>query len=317
MGFPFHNPEVIIKCARYSTNRLISFTHDRVVSCSYDIFSVEDCRYMNVLMDLDLQDLSRIERKKTREVRVGDLILGGDHPVLVQEMTSTSTVDIDKTVDQIHRLEAYGCRLIRVAVLDAASARAIRHIKEQIHIPIVADIHFDYKLALLSIENGVDKLRINPGNIGGERNISIVVSAAKERGIPIRIGVNSGSLEKGIIKKYNGVTADGMVESALHEISFLERHNFYDTVISIKSSDIDLTVESNKILSSKVDYPIHIGITESGYGEEGKIRSIVGLGILLLSGIGDTIRVSMMASDRLQNLELCNRLLDKLGVPHI
>ena len=272
---------------------------------------------MELLKPSDYLELKKIRRKKTKEVRVGNLTIGGDHPLVVQEMTSTNTADIDKTVEQIQRLEKYGCKLIRVAVLDTASARAIKHIKEQVNIPVVADIHFNYRLALLAIENGIDKLRINPGNIGGPRNISIVVAAAQERGIPIRIGVNSGSLEKGIIKKYNGITAQGMVESALHEVSLLEKHNFYDTVISLKSSDIDLTVESNKILSEKIDYPLHIGITESGYGEEGKIRSIVGLGILLLNGIGDTVRISLMAADRIKNIQLCNQLLDELGIPHI
>ncbi len=270
-----------------------------------------------LLKEKDLSEIIRIKRKKTKEVRVGNLIIGGNHPVVVQEMTSTSTTDIDKTVKQILRLEDHGCKLIRVAVLDTASANAIKHIKGQVNIPVVADIHFNYRLALLAMENGIDKLRINPGNIGGPRNISIVVSAAKERGIPIRIGVNSGSLEKNLVRKYGGITAAGMVESALHEVSLLEKHNFYDTVISLKSSDIDLTVESNKILSSRVDYPLHIGITESGYGEEGKIRSIVGLGILLLNGIGDTVRISLMASDRVENIRLCGQLLEELSIPYI
>lgn len=270
-----------------------------------------------LLKEKDLSEIIRIKRKKTKEVRVGNLIIGGNHPVVVQEMTSTSTTDIDKTVKQILRLEDHGCKLIRVAVLDTASANAIKHIKGQVNIPVVADIHFNYRLALLAMENGIDKLRINPGNIGGPRNISIVVSAAKERGIPIRIGVNSGSLEKNLVRKYGGITAMGMVESALHEVSLLEKHNFYDTVISLKSSDIDLTVESNKILSSRVDYPLHIGITESGYGEEGKIRSIVGLGILLLNGIGDTVRISLMAADRVENIRLCGQLLKELNIPYI
>lgn len=269
------------------------------------------------LKEPGLSEINRIKRKVTKEVRIGNLIIGGNNPVVVQEMTSTSTEDIDKTVKQIHRLEGHGCKLIRVAVLDTASANAIKHIKEQVNIPVVADIHFNYRLALLAMENGIDKLRINPGNIGGPRNISIVVSAAKERGIPIRIGVNSGSLEKNLLRKYGGITAMGMVESALHEVSLLEKHNFYDTVISLKSSDIDLTVESNKILSSRVDYPLHIGITESGYGEDGKIRSIVGLGILLLNGIGDTVRISLMASDRVKNIRLCGQLLKELGISYI
>ena len=269
------------------------------------------------LKEPGLAGFNEIRRKKTREVKVGGLKIGGDNPVLVQEMTSTRTSDIDATVAQIHRLEDNGCKLVRVSVPDIESARAVKHIKEQIKIPLVADVHFNYRLALLAIENGIDKMRINPGNIGSAQNIARVVSAAKERGIPIRVGVNSGSLEKSIIKKYNGITADGMVESALNEVALLEKHNFYDTVISLKASDIGLTIESNKALSSRIDYPLHIGITESGYGEGGRIRSIVGLGILLLNGIGDTIRMSLTAPDRVENIRLCADLLEELGIDYV
>jgi len=267
--------------------------------------------------DPGLSGFKKIPRKKTREVNVGGLKIGGKNPIVVQEMTSTKTSDIDATVAQIHRLEEHGCKLVRVSVPDIESARAVKNIKEQIMVPLVADVHFNYRLALLAIENGIDKLRINPGNIGGERNIDRVVSAAKERGIPIRVGVNSGSLEKGIIKKYSGITAEGMVESALNEVALLEKHNFYDTVISIKASDIGLTIESNKALSEKVDYPLHIGVTESGYGEEGRVRSLVGLGILLLNGIGDTIRMSLTAPDRVENIQLCADLLEELGIAYV
>jgi (E)-4-hydroxy-3-methylbut-2-enyl-diphosphate synthase len=269
------------------------------------------------LKEPGLSGFKEIRRKKTREIKVGGLIIGGKNPVVVQEMTSTRTSDIDATVSQILRLQQNGCKLVRVSVLDVESAQAIKHIKGQIKIPLVADVHFNYRLALLAIENGIDKLRINPGNIGSAQNIARVVSAAKERGIPIRVGVNSGSLEKSIIKKYSGVTADGMVESALNEVALLEKHNFYDTVISLKASDIPLTIESNKVLSAKVDYPLHIGITESGYGEEGRVRSIVGLGILLLNGIGDTIRMSLTAPDRVENLRLCTDLLEELGIAYV
>jgi len=275
---------------------------------------MENINFLNVS---EFHELKKINRKHTKEVKVGNLTIGGNNPVVVQEMTSTNTNDIDKTVQQINRLADYGCKLIRIAVLDTASAHAIKYIKEQVNIPLIADIHFNYRLALLAIENGIDKLRINPGNIGGQKNISIVVAAAKEKGIPIRIGVNSGSLEKDIIKKYNGITAQGMVESALSEVLLLEKYNFYDTVISLKSSDIDLTVKANKILSSKVDYPLHIGITESGYGKDGMIRSIVGLGILLLNGIGDTIRISLMSIDRIKNIKLCYDLLNMLNIPYM
>ncbi len=264
-----------------------------------------------------MDKIAKIDRKKTREVKVGDLIIGGNNPVVVQEMTSTDTKEIDKTVTQIHTLEENGCRLIRLAIPDTASALAIKHIKGQVSIPLIADIHFNYRLALLAIENGAHKIRINPGNIGSVKKISRVVSAAKERGIPIRIGVNSGSLEKAIVRKYSGKKAQGMVESALNEVSLLERHNFYDIVISLKSSDIDLTVESNKTLSSKVDYPLHIGITEAGFGRHGIIRAITGVSTLLLNGIGDTIRISLMDTSRIENIRICYKMLEELNIPFI
>jgi (E)-4-hydroxy-3-methylbut-2-enyl-diphosphate synthase len=269
------------------------------------------------LNETEMSGIEEIQRKETKEVKVGGLRIGGKNPVVIQEMTSTRTSDIDATVSQINRLAKHGCKLVRVSVLDEESARAVKRIKEQVEVPLVADIHFNYKLALLAIESGIDKLRLNPGNIGGAGNVNRVVSAAKERGIPIRVGVNSGSLERSILKKYSGITAEGMVESALNEVALLEKHGFYNTVISLKSSDIGLTIESNKVLSSKVDYPLHIGITESGYGEEGRTRSIVGLGILLLNGIGDTIRVSLTTSDRLENIRLCRDLLEELRVPYV
>ena len=203
------------------------------------------------LKEPGLPGFNEIRRKKTKEVKVGGLKIGGKNPVVIQEMTTTRTSDIDTTVAQINRLEENGCKLVRVSVLDIESARAVKQIKKQIKVPLVADVHFNYRLALLAIESGIDKLRINPGNIGGAQNIARVVSAAKERGIPIRVGVNSGSLEKSIIKKYNGITAEGMVESALNEIALLEKHNFYDTVISLKASDIELTIESNKAMAAR------------------------------------------------------------------
>lgn len=264
-----------------------------------------------------LESIGRIERKKTEEVRVGNLLIGGNNPIVIQEMTTTYTADRDATVKQIHQLEQAGCRLIRVAVPDTASAAALKSIKEQINIPVIADIHFNYKLALLSIENGVDKLRLNPGNIGGSKNVSAVVSAARERGVPIRIGVNSGSLDKDILRKYGGITAKGMVESALREVSLLEKQNFHDTIISLKSSDIAMTVEANKILSKRVNYPLHIGITESGYGEVGLMRSAAGLGTLLFNGIGDTVRISLMNLDRVENIRACFALLDRLRIPYV
>ena len=257
------------------------------------------------------------KRKPTRPIKVGNLTIGGNNPVVVQEMTNTYTANIEQTVNQIIDLENYGVKLLRLAVPDIKSAYAIKEIKSQVNIPLIADIHFDYKLALISIESGIDKLRINPGNIGNPKNIAKVASAAREREIPIRIGVNGGSLGKKILKKYGGVSAQGMVESALNEISLLEKYNFYNIIISLKSSDVNMTVEANRILSSKIDYPIHIGITESGYGKDGKVRTIVGIGILLLNGIGDTVRVSLITQDRKENIKLCRDILDQFTIPYI
>ena len=258
-----------------------------------------------------------IKRKKTKAIKVGNITIGGNNPVVIQEMTNTYTANIDKTVRQIKDLEDFGVKLMRLAVPDIKSAQAIKEIKSQVDIPLIADIHFDYRLALIAIENGIDKLRINPGNIGNPKNIAKVASAAKERNIPIRIGVNSGSLDKNLLKKYGGVTSEGMVESALNEIFLLEKNDFYNIIISLKSSDVNMTVKANKLLSSKIDYPIHIGITESGYGEDGVIRSIVGIGILLSNGIGDTIRISLITQDRKENIKLCRDILEKFKIPYI
>jgi len=269
------------------------------------------------LESINLENIEKIERKKTREVKVGNIIIGGNKPIVVQEMTTTDPMYIDKTVNQIKKLEDAGCKLVRVSVPHEDSARAIKYVKNQVNIPIIADVHFDFKLALLAMESGVDKLRINPGNIGRSENVSRVVSKAKERDIAIRVGVNSGSLSKGIIKKYKGITIDAMVESALKEILILEKLSFYNTIISLKSSDVNLTIKANKIISTKVDYPLHIGITESGYKEEGIIRSVVGFGSLLLNGVGDTIRISLMNKDRVENIKICFNVLDELGVSYI
>jgi len=261
--------------------------------------------------------LYTIIRKRTRSVRVCDLVIGGGHPVVVQEMASTYTADVEKTCAQIASLKKAGCRLVRVAVPDHQSAEAIRHIKKCAGIPIIADVHFDYRLAVAAVENGCDKLRINPGNIGSSRKVAEVVAAAKAHGIPIRVGVNSGSLEKKIIARYGGITPEGMVESALHEVRLLEELGFEDIVISLKSTDIALTVASNKLVSAKLDYPLHVGITESGVGVDGMIRSAAGLGTLLLNGIGDTVRVSLTSADRLENLAVCREVLQTLGIPYV
>ena len=219
--------------------------------------------------------------------------VGGDVPISVQSMTCTRTEDVTGTVDQIKRLEEAGCEIVRVAVPNKEAASSLGKIKKQIHIPLVADIHFDYRLALQALKEGVDKIRINPGNIGSRDRVEKVLEAAKERNIPIRIGVNSGSLEKDLIKKYDGITAEGLVESAMNHIRICEGVGFQTIVLSIKASDIPLMIEANRLLSQKVDYPIHLGVTEAGTPGIGILRSAVGIGTLLSEGIGDTLRVSL------------------------
>jgi (E)-4-hydroxy-3-methylbut-2-enyl-diphosphate synthase len=230
----------------------------------------------------------------TKEIKIGSLKMGGDNPVVVQSMCNTDTRDAKATIAQILRLEKCGCELIRVTVPDITAAEAIKEIKKGINIPLVADIHFDHKLALKAIENGVDKVRINPGNIGSQEKTEAVVKACKERGVPIRIGVNVGSLEKEFEEKY-GRTPQAMIESALHHIKILEDLNFNDIVISLKASDVLRTVEAYRMLAEKVDYPLHLGVTEAGTPKTGIIKSSIALGILLNEGIGNTIRVSLTA----------------------
>jgi (E)-4-hydroxy-3-methylbut-2-enyl-diphosphate synthase len=269
-------------------------------------------RYRQTIHQLDL---TTVHRRETIPVHVGDLVIGGNNPVVVQEMTSTSTTDIAKTIKQIQALTDVGCRLIRVAVPSEDAAAALQVLKRETDVPLVADIHFDYRLALLSIESGIDKLRLNPGNIGSERKVREVVASAREHAIPIRVGVNSGSLQRDLLDTYGGVTAEGLVESALQEVLLLERAGFQWIVISIKAPDIDLTVRANRLLSERVQYPIHIGITESGYAEAGITRSVVGLGTLLLGGIGDTVRVSLTSHDRTENIRVCRKILQELSIP--
>lgn len=234
-----------------------------------------------------------VKRRQTKKIKVGSLYIGGDAPISVQSMTNSDTRDINATVNQIQRLIATGCELIRVAVPDKIAANNLSEIKRQISIPLVADIHFDYQLALIAIEQGVDKLRLNPGNIKDKNHIATIVSAAKETHIPIRIGVNGGSLPKELISKHHGVNAASMVEAALWEIDQFEKLDFTDIIISLKASDVLTTIASYQLMAEKVDYPFHLGITEAGPAWRGTVKSAVGIGILLSQGIGDTIRVSL------------------------
>lgn len=232
-------------------------------------------------------------REQTKVINIGNLRIGGGNPILIQSMTNTDTADIKATVEQIKRLEEAGCQIVRCTANNEASARAFHEIKKHINIPVVADIHFDYRMAILAMESGADKIRINPGNIGGEENLRKVVDVAKSKNIPIRVGVNSGSLEKEIVAKYGGVTAEGIVKSALDKVSMIERCDYDNMVISIKSSDVMMCVNAHDIIAQKTKYPIHVGITEAGTVYRGNIKSAVGLGIILSKGIGDTIRVSL------------------------
>ncbi len=232
---------------------------------------------------------------------------------MIQSMTNTRTEDVKATVEQIHELEAAGCEIIRCTVPTIKAAQAIREIKKQISIPLVADIHFDYKMAVAAIENGADKIRINPGNIGGQEKVAAVVAAAKERKIAIRVGVNSGSLEKGLVEKYHGVTAEGLVESALDKVHMIEELGYENLVISIKSSDVLMCVRAHEILAQKTDYPLHVGITESGTIISGNIKSAIGLGLILNQKIGDTIRVSL-TGDPIEEIKSAKLILRTLGL---
>lgn len=252
-------------------------------------------------------------REHTRVIHIGDRVIGGGNPILIQSMTNTRTEDVEATVAQILRLEKAGCEIIRCTVPTLEAARAIREIRKQIHIPLVADIHFDYKMAIAAIENGADKIRINPGNIGGREKLSAVVSAAKEHNIPIRVGVNSGSLEKELVEKYHGVTAEGIVESALDKVHMIEEKGYENMVISIKSSDVLMCVRAHEILSQKTDYPLHVGITEAGTIISGNIKSSIGLGLILHQGIGDTIRVSL-TGDPVEEIKSAKIILRTLGL---
>lgn len=252
-------------------------------------------------------------REHTRVIQIGDRVIGGGNPILIQSMTNTRTEDVKATVEQIHKLEKAGCEIIRCTVPTMEAAQAIREIKKQISIPLVADIHFDYKMAIAAIENGADKIRINPGNIGGKDKVAAVVGAAKERNIPIRVGVNSGSLEKELVEKYHGVTAQGIVESALDKVHMIEELGYGNLVISIKSSDVMMCVKAHEMLAQKTDYPLHVGITESGTIISGNIKSSIGLALILNQGIGDTIRVSL-TGDPVEEIKSARIILRTLGL---
>ena len=252
-------------------------------------------------------------RTQTKVIQIGNIKIGGGHPVAIQSMTNTKTENVEATIKQILALEKAGCEIVRSTVPTEEAAKALKEIKKQIHIPIVADIHFNYKLAIEAIKNGADKIRINPGNIGGEDNIRKVVETAKEYHVPIRVGVNSGSLEKTLVEKYHGVTAEGLVESALDKVAMLEKYDFHDIVVSIKSSDVLMCAKAYELVADQIAYPLHVGITEAGTLYSGNIKSAVGLGIILNQGIGDTIRVSL-TGDPVNEIASAKLILKALGL---
>lgn len=254
-----------------------------------------------------------MERKDTKVVKIGDRIIGGKNPILIQSMTNTKTEDVKATVEQINRLAAAGCDIIRCAVPTMEAAEALTEIKKQIAIPLVADIHFDYRLAIAAMEHGADKIRINPGNIGSKERVQAVVDVAKERNIPIRVGVNSGSLEKDLVEKYHGVTAEGIVESALDKVHLIEDMEYDNLVISIKSSDVMMCVKAHELIAEQTNHPLHVGITEAGTIISGNIKSSIGLGLILNQGIGDTIRVSL-TGDPLEEIKSAKLILRTLGL---
>ena len=255
-------------------------------------------------------------RDKTKEIKVGNLKIGKGNPITVQSMTKTNTADIDATVKQIHDLEKAGCQIVRCAVPDKESAEALKEIKKQIHIPLVADIHFNHTYALMAAEAGVDKLRINPGNIGDPEKIKAIVDAAKAHKIPIRVGVNSGSLETKIRKRYHGhVTAEGLVKSALNNIKALENFGFEDIVVSIKATSVPMTIKAYEMIAKKIKYPLHVGITEAGIPKVGTVRSAAGIGAILAQGIGDTIRVSL-TGDPIEEVRVAYEILKSLELTY-
>lgn len=254
-----------------------------------------------------------MEKRMTKEVHIGNRVIGGANPILIQSMTNTKTEDVKATVAQIQKLTKAGCDIIRCAVPTMEAAKALAEIKKQVEIPVVADIHFDYKLAIAAMENGADKIRINPGNIGSVDRVKAVVDVAKERNIPIRVGVNSGSLEKNLVEKYGGVTAEGIVESALDKVKIIEDMGYDNLVVSIKSSDVMMCVKAHELIADKTNHPLHVGITEAGTIISGNIKSSIGLGLILGQGIGDTIRVSL-TGDPVEEIKSAKLILRTLGL---
>lgn len=254
-----------------------------------------------------------IERRKTRQIHIGNIAIGGGAPISVQSMTNTKTTDTAATVAQINALQAAGCDIVRLAVPDMDAAKNLGNIIQKVNVPLVADIHFDYRLALEAINQGISALRLNPGNIGGEDNVKAVVSEAKKHHIPIRIGVNAGSLDKAMLDKYGGVTAEALVASAMQHVRILEQQDFYDMKISLKAHDVPLTLEAYQLMSKTVDYPLHLGITEAGTAKTGMIKSAVGIGALLAQGIGDTFRISL-TGDPVVEVKVANEILKSLGL---
>lgn len=254
--------------------------------------------------------------RDSKVVKIGNILIGGGNDIIIQSMTNTPTIDVEKTVNQIKKLQEEGCQLVRVTVNTEEAAKKIKEIKEKIDIPLVADIHFDYRLALLAIENGIDKLRINPGNIGSDEKVEIVAKKAMEKGVPIRIGVNSGSLEKTILEKYGKPTSDAMVESALYHMRLLEKFNFTNIIISLKSSNVKMMIEAYRKLAKLCNYPLHLGVTEAGTAFQGTIKSAIGIGSLLIDGIGDTIRVSL-TEDPVEEIKVAKEILKVLGLKEV
>ncbi len=252
-------------------------------------------------------------RRKSREVTIGNVTIGGVHKVAIQSMTNTKTEDVAATVAQIHELEKAGCDIIRCAVPTMEAAAALKEIKKQIRIPLVADIHFDYKLAIAAVENGADKIRINPGNIGSTERVQAVVDCCREHHVPIRVGVNSGSLEKDLLEKYGGVTAEGLVESALDKAALIEKMGYNELVISIKSSDVRMAIRAHELIAKETDIPLHVGITEAGTVLTGSVKSALGLGVILYQGIGDTIRVSL-TGEPVKEVQVAKEILRSLGL---